>query len=149
MASKVKRFIRMLAAWFKEKVEAADPSTYWLCLLNASYTFDYDHVWSDISATECSFKGYARVNLTSLGYTGVADVATAKARVQSLPATFAYDSGASGLTSEDAYAWALIEMSGSVENLLEAKNLASIKTFAGDTDFIPASHLFTQLNCDE
>jgi len=149
MGTKVTRFIHQIAQWFKERVAAADPSTWFLVLLNDVHTFDYADEWSDVSALECSFKGYARINLTSLGYGAPAEPTTGKWRTQSLPANFAYNGASGGLSSETAKAWALIEMSGSTENLMEIQDLVTPKLFSADGDVLALSHFFDALNCDE
>lgn len=148
MSTKVTEFIKLLCDMICDNTVGVNyPGTWKIGLYNASTAFDYAYTWADIMALECSFKGYARINITS--FNTATEPVTGKWQRKTPPLTFAYDSGGSGLTAEDAYGWFVIFVESGTEHLMEFKDLAAPYTFDSDGDELPLEWKFISLNCDE
>ncbi len=146
---KVSRWLQQINTAVKDRIITSNPSTYFMGLYNAATPFVYAYTWADLVALECSFKGYARVNVTTASYPAQTEPTAGKWQWRSSPLYFAYNSAAGGLASETAYGWFLIEMSGGVENLLEFEDLLTPKLFNADGVDETIAHKVIDLNCAE
>lgn len=146
---KVSGFIEQLVERYKAVAVGEIIGILKLGLYNTSTAFAYGTVWSDISALECSFKGYSRVRLNDI-YGARTEPTTGKWQVKTTPISFSYNSGAgAGLTSETAFGWFLIRDLGGVISLLEYEDLPVSKVFTADGDELVREHKFIELNCVE
>lgn len=146
---KVSAFIKDLVSRYIDIVQSETYGQWQLRLYNASTAFSYSKLWADMTGLECSFKGYSPISLTSLGYGLPTEPATGKWQAKTPPHEFAYNSGLSGLSSEDAYGWMLVTNESGTIKLREYEDLPSPKTFAADGDVLTLYHKFIELNCEE
>ena len=130
-------------------------SRYELRLLDSSgitWPPNVDGVWTDYSAFECDFKGYAPKTITSAMIASHVFDGDSVYR-DSHTLTFAYDSGESGAdTKTSAFHAALVRLNAgnsAVDTLIDLIELDSEKVFTADGHLLETKYRRYALNCEE